>query len=203
MVARRRVAGERALSGRPQAHARRGLARHLSARRAADDACPLPELAGSFRIEPYLPGEAVSVAFLCGPAQRHALPPCRQTLSTDGRFHYHGGSTPLPPSRAARAARLADQAIAALPPALGYVGVDLILGPSPSGVDDFVLEINPRLTTSYVALRAASRTNLAAAARRSRRPASATRFRQHAPILHSPRRSFPLAAQRRARMCEV
>jgi hypothetical protein len=43
------------------------------------------------------------------------------------------------------------------------VGVDLILGADPDGTQDVVLEINPRLTTSYVALRRAAHTNLAAA----------------------------------------
>jgi predicted ATP-grasp superfamily ATP-dependent carboligase len=46
---------------------------------------------------------------------------------------------------------------------LGYLGVDLVLGPNAS--TDKVIEINPRLTTSYVGLRAAieSDKNLAAA----------------------------------------
>jgi predicted ATP-grasp superfamily ATP-dependent carboligase len=45
----------------------------------------------------------------------------------------------------------------------GYIGVDLVLGADPDGQDDHVIEINPRLTTSYVGLRALSRNNLAAA----------------------------------------
>jgi predicted ATP-grasp superfamily ATP-dependent carboligase len=54
-------------------------------------------------------------------------------------------------------------ALAALPPANGYVGIDLILGDATDGSQDVVIEINPRLTTSYVALRQHYRTNLAAA----------------------------------------
>ncbi len=46
---------------------------------------------------------------------------------------------------------------------MGYLGVDLILGDHDDGSRDFVIEINPRLTTSYVGLRAASRSNLAQA----------------------------------------
>jgi predicted ATP-grasp superfamily ATP-dependent carboligase len=45
----------------------------------------------------------------------------------------------------------------------GYIGIDLVLGVEPDGSDDFVVEINPRPTTSYVGLRAAARTNLAEA----------------------------------------
>jgi hypothetical protein len=41
--------------------------------------------------------------------------------------------------------------------------VDLVLGDDPAGREDVVIEVNPRLTTSYVGLRAAARTNLAGA----------------------------------------
>ena len=50
-----------------------------------------------------------------------------------------------------------------MPPARGYVGVDLVLGDDESGAGDAVIEINPRLTTSYVGLRKLVRENLAAA----------------------------------------
>jgi predicted ATP-grasp superfamily ATP-dependent carboligase len=45
----------------------------------------------------------------------------------------------------------------------GYVGVDLILGNAADGSKDIAIEINPRLTTSYVGLRALARFNLAEA----------------------------------------
>jgi predicted ATP-grasp superfamily ATP-dependent carboligase len=48
-----------------------------------------------------------------------------------------------------------------MPPCTGYVGVDLILGGDPDGHEDAVIEINPRLTTSYVGLRAVAEQNLA------------------------------------------
>lgn len=115
------------------------------------------------RVEEFCPGTAASVAFLCGPAGNVALAPCRQRLSDDGRFCYLGGSLPLPAELAHRATALAGRAVATLPDALGYVGVDLVLGDDPSGKLDVVIEINPRLTTSYVGLRAAARQNLAAA----------------------------------------
>ncbi len=50
-----------------------------------------------------------------------------------------------------------------MPPAVGYVGVDLVLGREPDGSQDAVIEINPRLTTSYVGLRTAATSNLAEA----------------------------------------
>jgi predicted ATP-grasp superfamily ATP-dependent carboligase len=118
------------------------------------------------RLERYCPGLPASVSVLSGPAQRVVLPPFYQRLSDDGRFRYLGGSYPLPPDSVLRAERLAQRAIAALPPFVGYLGIDLIFGDDAYGKDDFVIEINPRLTTSYIGLRAAARTNLAHAMRR-------------------------------------
>jgi predicted ATP-grasp superfamily ATP-dependent carboligase len=115
------------------------------------------------RLERFCPGMPASVAVLCGPAGITALAPCRQLLSNDGRFHYLGGSLPLDAPHADRAARLAIEAAASLPQPLGYLGVDLVLGPRDDGSADRVIEINPRLTTSYVGLRAACENNLAEA----------------------------------------
>lgn len=115
------------------------------------------------RLEQFCPGIAASVGFLCGPQEIIGLPPCRQRLSDDGRFSYLGGSFDLSPALAERAALLAQRAVASLPAPLGYIGVDLVLGDRGDGRGDVVIEINPRLTTSYVGLRAACRQNLAAA----------------------------------------
>ncbi len=115
------------------------------------------------RLEQFRPGLAASVSLLCGPGRRLALPACRQLLSDDGTFQYLGGALPLASALAQRATRLASEAVAALPSPLGYLGVDLVLGPDPLGHDDVIIEINPRLTTSYVGLRAAASVNLAEA----------------------------------------
>jgi predicted ATP-grasp superfamily ATP-dependent carboligase len=115
------------------------------------------------RVEEYVPGLPASVAVLSGPAGNQALPACQQLLSADGRFTYLGGRLPLPPSLDRRARTLALAAIAALPEPRGYLGVDLVLGEADDGSGDRVIEINPRLTTSYIGLRALGRTNLAAA----------------------------------------
>ena len=64
-------------------------------------------------------------------------------------------------NRRSRAIRLARRAIGAVPGLAGFVGVDLILGRECGCPIDTVVEINPRLTTSYVGLRALARENLA------------------------------------------
>jgi predicted ATP-grasp superfamily ATP-dependent carboligase len=116
---------------------------------------------GEFVVEPFVAGRAVSVAFLIGPNNRVALPAVEQRLSNDGRFRYLGGRLPLEPDVDDRARRLAGRALARVPGLLGYVGVDLVLGATAG--DDTVIEINPRMTTSYVGLRALAEDNLAAA----------------------------------------
>jgi predicted ATP-grasp superfamily ATP-dependent carboligase len=118
---------------------------------------------GIMRLEEFVPGLAASVAVLCGPAGNHALLACEQRLSTDGQFKYLGGRLPIDPQLDARARKLALAAVGALPRPRGYFGVDLVLGQSADGSDDRVIEINPRLTTSYAGLRRACGTNLAAA----------------------------------------
>jgi predicted ATP-grasp superfamily ATP-dependent carboligase len=119
--------------------------------------------AAQFLLQPFVPGLAASVAFLVGGAGMIPLLPAAQHLSSDGRFRYQGGEIPLPADLAERALWLARQAVTAIPGLLGYVGIDLVLGEARDGSQDYVIEINPRLTTSYIGLRRLARTNLAQA----------------------------------------
>lgn len=130
-----------------------------SARRAA----VAEDWRGEGLVQTYAPGRPVSVAFLVGPGVVMPLPAASQRLSRDGRFRYLGGTLPLPAPLARRATTLARRAIETVPGLHGYVGVDLVLGDAADGSADQVIEINPRITTSYVGLRALARTNLAAA----------------------------------------
>jgi predicted ATP-grasp superfamily ATP-dependent carboligase len=114
-------------------------------------------------LQEFVPGQAASVAFLCGPHGNTPLLPALQVLSTDGRFKYQGGELPIPTKLATRAIRLGQRAVECVPGLLGYVGVDLVLGAAAGGSQDFAIEINPRLTTSYVGLRALAQFNLARA----------------------------------------
>jgi predicted ATP-grasp superfamily ATP-dependent carboligase len=117
--------------------------------------------AGGMLLQPFVPGTAASVAFLIGPSQTIPLAPTAQHLSTDGRFRYLGGSLPLPPALAERAVNLGLRAVQVVPGLRGYVGVDLVLGDAADGSEDSAIEINPRLTTSYIGLRALAVDNLA------------------------------------------
>ena len=118
---------------------------------------------GDWLVQPLVAGNAVSVAFLVGERRTVPLAPASQELSADGRFRYQGGRLPLAPALAERAVRLGRRAVDTVAGLRGYVGVDLILGECPEGSQDWVIEINPRLTTSYIGLRALAATNLAEA----------------------------------------
>lgn len=116
---------------------------------------------GSFLWQEYVPGQPASIACLCGVKQRIVLRAATQRLSQDGSFRYLGGSLPLAEPLETRARRLAEMVLAAVPQLRGYIGIDLVLGTAADGSRDYVIEINPRLTTSYVGQRALCQQNLA------------------------------------------
>jgi predicted ATP-grasp superfamily ATP-dependent carboligase len=111
----------------------------------------------------YVPGLPASVAFLGGPERRLSLPAVEQRLTDDGRFRYLGGRLPLPGPLDRRARTLAERAAECVEGLCGWFGVDLILGDAIDGSEDVAIEINPRLTTSYLGLRRLARFNLAEA----------------------------------------
>jgi predicted ATP-grasp superfamily ATP-dependent carboligase len=117
----------------------------------------------SWRIETFQEGDPVSVLALCGPAVISLLPTCYQRIKFGTTIKYHGGAYPLPAGLSWRAECIARYVLASLPEPSGFIGIDMVLGDDLEGREDSVIEVNPRLTTSYVVLRAASRTNLAQA----------------------------------------
>jgi hypothetical protein len=103
---------------------------------------------------------------------RCASPVCLnlQRLRWGERLEYRGGRAGLDHPLRERALEAAARAAWAIPGLRGYFGVDLVLGED--GVS--VIEVNPRLTTSYIGLRRVAPVNPAAwivdAARRRRGP---------------------------------
>jgi predicted ATP-grasp superfamily ATP-dependent carboligase len=108
------------------------------------------------RVEAFVPGMPVGVSCLCGPIETVVLHPVRQRFSPGPNPRYLGGDLHVEGGLAGRAMALAARSIRGLVTPgrrpLGWVGVDMILGSRDDGADDRVLEINPRLTTSFVGL---------------------------------------------------
>jgi len=108
------------------------------------------------RLEAYAAGTPVGVSCICSAATTRVLPPLVQRPPETTPHAFVGDPCEPLENRAAagRARLLAERAVAALVraagPAVGWVGVDMILGARHDGRDDRVLEINPRLTTSFV-----------------------------------------------------
>jgi len=109
-------------------------------------------------VQPYCDGLPMSQAFIIGPGQRIALAPCSQSITPRrNRLLYEGGRTANCAPFVERVGRVARQAVEAVPGLFGYVGVDVIIR---SSAPDLAIEINPRLTTSYLGLRQLCQQNL-------------------------------------------
>lgn len=106
-------------------------------------------------IQEYVRGVAASVSFLIGPHVCLPLLAGEQQLAPD-TFEYLGGAFPLTEALAQRTIACASHAVQAVPGLRGFVGVDVVVGER----DTWAIEINPRLTTSYIGLRAMTSTNL-------------------------------------------
>lgn len=108
-------------------------------------------------IQEYQPGQAVSAALLISHVgEITPLPPCSQLISNDGTFSYLGGDLLQDAMLQQRTINIALQAVANIPGLQGYIGIDAVLGEE----QDVAIEINPRLTTSYLWLRKLKHKNL-------------------------------------------
>lgn len=123
----------------------------------------------SLRIEAFVPGMAVGVSCLCGPEGVSCLPALRQVFSTSPAIRYLGSEAVADVGVRRRAEQLAARAVTAVTrasggAARGWVGVDMILGDRGDGSLDRVLELNPRITTSFVMHARGRRASLVGAA---------------------------------------
>jgi len=114
------------------------------------------------RLEAFAAGTPVGVSCICGPGAIESRPPLRQRFSPTDPPRLLGFEPLGSAALVTRARGLAQRAVSAIARAagdraedgLGWVGVDMILGDRDDGRDDRVLEVNPRLTTSFVVLAA-------------------------------------------------
>ncbi|MBI1206010.1 MAG: ATP-grasp domain-containing protein [Azospirillum sp.] len=117
--------------------------------------------AAGFVVQPLIAGVPLSLSMLCRDGEAWLLTVNRQQVGiVDGNFRFEGVTVGVDGGGDRLFAGLADRVAATLPGLWGYVGVDLIL---PRDGPPLVLEVNPRLTTSYVGLGRACGINPAAA----------------------------------------
>ena len=107
-------------------------------------------------IQPFVEGIPASFSMLCKAGKAYILACNRQKMRfNDTKLEYQGGVVNELVEYRGAFQHLAERIAQAFPGLAGYVGVDLIV----NGDDIHVLEINPRLTTSYVAMHQACGVN--------------------------------------------
>lgn len=103
-------------------------------------------------VQPYFPGEPASLSMFCRDGKAWLLSCNRQLIQlNEDAFSYHGSVLNGMACHWSAFELIAQRVAHAVPGLAGYVGVDLVV--AETGIT--VLEINPRLTTSYVGLQRA------------------------------------------------
>jgi predicted ATP-grasp superfamily ATP-dependent carboligase len=105
-------------------------------------------------IQPYQAGTPASMTLLCKQGRSWLISCNQQHIvinqeQNPASIEYRGGQVNSLPQQHAVFAQLAQTIAAAIPGLNGYVGVDVII----DGAHIYVVEINPRITTSYIGLR--------------------------------------------------
>ncbi|HCS50227.1 MAG TPA: hypothetical protein DIW81_01330 [Planctomycetaceae bacterium] len=115
---------------------------------------------GPFVIQPYIEGISLSTACLINPIDfsRTWTPLGRQDFSG---FEYQGGTIPFQCDAANKALELAEKVLNLMPGLAGWIGFDFLYCPD-HDEKLVLLEVNPRLTTSYLGYRQLTQSNLAA-----------------------------------------
>ena len=128
--------------------------------RLISSAAELNDFSAPVLIQKYVAGIAVSVSVIVESSEMvHFLEPGQQVFDAEPFGVHLRTEFPLEPDLRERALKLARLVVDASPNVVGYFGIDMVL--TEDVADDVVIEINPRLTTSYYFLREWSKENLA------------------------------------------
>ncbi len=112
-------------------------------------------------VQEYIRGANVSVSLIAQQGEAKAITVNSQFISLappPEASSYKGGYTPVRLPKASKAAEAAEKICARISGLRGYIGVDLVLAEEP-----YIIEVNPRLTTSYIGVRMVADQNIAEA----------------------------------------
>lgn len=115
-----------------------------------------------FIVQEFIDGEAASVSVLCTGDKALAISLNRQKVKValpEEVSSYEGGTVPFDHPLKQEALRMGEKLVESFSSLRGYVGVDLVLAKD----KPFVVDVNPRLTTSYVGLCRVANFNVAEA----------------------------------------
>ena len=115
-----------------------------------------------FIAQEFINGESASVSLLSTGKKALAISLNKQNITfanPDEASSYNGGCVPFDHPQKPQAFILTEKVVESFPGLRGYVGVDLVLTQESS----FVVDVNPRLTTSYIGLRKVANFNIAEA----------------------------------------
>lgn len=125
-----------------------------------------PSPANGWVCQPYVRGTACSVSLIGGGVNRPPiiLPAGNQTIERqESALRYRGGKVPCDAEHAGAIVPLALALANAIGPFSGWLGADMCVDRDcQRGLRATIIEVNPRLCTSYVGYRLAARQNLAA-----------------------------------------
>ena len=116
----------------------------------------------NYVVQEFIGGESASVSLLCAKGKALAISLNQQTIKAGAPGEascYQGGLVPFDHPLKQEAFVMAEKVVGCFEGLRGYVGVDLVLAKDKL----FVVDINPRLTTSYVGLSRIANFNIAEA----------------------------------------
>ena len=115
-----------------------------------------------FIVQEFIEGEAASVSLLVAEGKTLPISLNKQNirLAPPNQFSsYEGGVVPFDYPQKKEAFQIAEKVVGCFPGLRGYVGVDFILAEK----QPFVVDVNPRLTTSYIGVNKTVNFNIAQA----------------------------------------
>ncbi|QDU79049.1 carbamoyl phosphate synthase-like protein [Polystyrenella longa] len=122
-----------------------------------------PEERQLYLVQPFVSGQPCSLGVLSLEDEDHLFPIGQQNIRWENGFHYGGGEMPvqLPTEVSSLLKDYVGQIRQALPGLAGYWGLDFIWDTENRDSPLSLIEINPRLTTSYLGYRQLTALNLA------------------------------------------